>query len=201
LKPENVRFFESAADFRAWLEDNHETADYQWVGYPRKGHERAGQQVMTHREAVGEALCFGWIDGQAGKVGDDVLAVRFSKRRRGSIWSTVNVGRMHELMAAGLVQPAGMRAWQERREDRTSVYLTDQGAVELPPELEAVFRANEAAWEFWSGLPKGYRRQMTWWVVSAKRPETQRRRLDALIEEHAAGRRIDPVHMPRMSGR
>ena len=76
MKPENVRFFESAADFRAWLENNHESSDYQWVGYPRKGSPRTS---MTHAEAVGEALCFGWIDGQGGRVGDDVLAIRFSE--------------------------------------------------------------------------------------------------------------------------
>lgn len=200
MKPENVRIFESAAQFRAWLLENHDTADYQWVGYPRKGSPATDQPSMTHAEAVHEALCFGWIDGLAGKDGDE-FAVRFSKRRAGSVWSTVNVGRMRELLAAGRVAPAGMRAWEARREDRTSVYLSDMGVVELPPHLEAVFRANDAAWGFWNRQPAGYRRQMTWWVISAKRQDTQRRRLDVLVEEHAAGQRIDPVHRPRMSAR
>lgn len=73
-KPENVRIFESAAAFRAWLEENHGTTDNQWVGYPRKG---TGHATMTHAEAVTEALCFGWIDGQAGKTEDDVSLCAF----------------------------------------------------------------------------------------------------------------------------
>ena len=198
MKPENVRFYDSAADFRAWLETNHERAHYQWVGYPRKGSGRTG---MTHYEAVGEALCFGWIDGQAGRVGEDSLAVRFSKRRRDSIWSTVNVTRMAGLIADGRVTPAGMRAFEARSEHRTGVYVSDQSDVTLSDDLEAIFRSDSAAWDFWNSTPAGYRRQMTWWVVSAKRDETRRRRLDVLIEEHAAGRRIDPLHMPKMSSR
>lgn len=108
---------------------------------------------------------------------------------------------MNELVAADRVAPAGVRAWEERRDDRPSVYLTDMAVVELPSDLEAVFRANEAAWDFWNRQPPGYRRQMTWWVITAKRDETRGRRLDALIEEHAEGRRIDPLHMPKMSQR
>jgi uncharacterized protein YdeI (YjbR/CyaY-like superfamily) len=199
VKPENVRFFESPADFRAWLEQNHETADYQWIGFPRK--RAGGPPALTHFDAVTEALCFGWIDGQAGKVGDDFLAVRFSKRRKGSIWSHVNVARMNELVAAGRVAPAGMRAFEARTPERTGVYLHESNVVEFSPEQEQRFRANPAAWDFWKNTPPGYRRQMTWWVINAKREETRRRRLDVLIEEHAAGRRIDPVHMPKMSGR
>ena len=110
---------------------------------------------MTHAEAVGEALCFGWIDGQGGRVGDDVLAIRFSKRRRGSIWSTVNVNRMAVLIAEGRVTPAGLRAFEARRPERTGVYLTDQGDVALPDDLEAIFRANAAAWDFWNSTPGG----------------------------------------------
>ena len=108
---------------------------------------------------------------------------------------------MAVLTAEGRVTPAGMRAFEARRPERTGVYLTDQGDVALPDDLEAIFRANAVAWDFWNSTPAGYRRQMTWWVISAKRDETRRRRLDVLIEEHAAGRRIDPVHMPKMSGR
>src|SRR3954451_16214225 len=157
VKPENVRIFESAAEFRAWLEQHHQTTDFQWVGYPRKG---TGGPSMKHYDAVTEALCFGWIDGQAGKVGHDLFCVRFSKRRSGSIWSTVNVKRMNELITAGRVAPAGMRAFEARTPERTGVYLHETDKVEFDPELEERFRANAAAWDFWSNTPRGYRRQM-----------------------------------------
>jgi uncharacterized protein YdeI (YjbR/CyaY-like superfamily) len=197
VKPENVLFFNSAADFRAWLEKNHESSDHQWVAVARK---TAAEPGLKLADAVMEALCFGWIDGQGGRVGD-ALAVRFSKRRRGSIWSTINVGRMNSLIAEGRVAPAGMRAWEARRHDRTGVYMNDMANVELPDDLEAIFRANGPAWEFWSSCPPGYRRQMTWWVISAKRDETRGRRFEALVEQHASGQRIDPLHLPKVSQR
>ena len=194
MKPENVLFFDSAADFRRWLESNHETADAQWVGFYRKGSGRGG---LTWSDAVPEALCFGWIDGQGAPLDEQSRAIRFSKRRKGSIWSTVNIGHMEALIAADRVAPAGMRAYAARRADRIGVYSHDSGGSVFPPDLEARFRANERAWDFWNRQPPGYRRQMTWWVVSAKRDETRERRLFSLISEHAAGRRLDPLHLPK----
>jgi len=194
VKPENVLFFGSAADFRTWLETNHETADAQWVGLYRKASGRGG---LTWNEAVLEALCFGWIDGQGAPLDEQSRAIRFSKRRKGSIWSTVNMRHMDALIAAGRVAPAGMRTYEARRADRIGVYSHDSGRAHFSPDLEARFRANEAAWDFWNRQPPGYRRQMTWWVVSAKRDETRERRMSALVSEHAAGRRLDPLHLPK----
>jgi uncharacterized protein YdeI (YjbR/CyaY-like superfamily) len=198
VKPENVRFFDSRVDFRAWLEENHEATEYQWVGFYKRESGRGG---LTYEEAVLEALCFGWIDGQLGPIDEQRRAIRFARRRPRSIWSTVNVGRMERLITEGRVTPAGMRVYEARTPERTGIYLHETSEVAFPPDLEGRFRANSAAWNFWNTTPAGYRRQMTWWVINAKRQETRLRRLEVLIEEHAAGRRIDPVHMPRMGER
>jgi uncharacterized protein YdeI (YjbR/CyaY-like superfamily) len=198
VKPENVIFFESAAEFREWLRKNHATADYQWLGFYKKGAARSG---VDYEAAVLEALCFGWIDGQLGPMDAERRAVRFTPRRLGSIWSKVNIARMERLIADGQVAPAGMRAYEARTPERSGIYLHEGGKAEFTADLEERFRANPAAWEFWSSTPAGYRRQMTWWVVNAKREETRLRRLEVLIEEHGAGRRLDPVHMPKMSER
>ena len=86
--------------------------------------------------------------------------------------------------------PAGVRAYEARRDDNSGIYAFEQGAVELPPEALARLREDEAAWAFWESRPAGYRRIATWWVLSAKRAETRERRLATLIADCAAGRLI-----------
>ena len=195
-KPEEVLFFESAADFRRWLEANHETRSEAWVGYYKKVTGRGG---LTYAQALDEALCFGWIDGQGCSLDDQSYTNRWTPRRAQSIWSTVNVKRVGELIAAGRMQPAGLAAFRARTREMTGVYLSDMDPDALPPDLIQAFQASTPAWEFWSRQPPGYRRQMMWWVLSAKRDETRRHRLTALIEEHAQGRRIDPLHLPKLA--
>jgi len=198
LKPENVLFFDSQAEFRAWLERNHDKSAYQWVGFYKKA---AAITALDYDQAVEEALCFGWIDGQGAGIDDIRRAIRFTPRRKGSIWSNVNVRRIQGLIEAGRVAPSGLAAFQARRADRTGVYSSENAPLEFSDELEARFRANEPAWEFWNKQPAGYRRQMTWWVMNARRDETRSRRMAALIEQHATGQRIEPTRLPKMSER
>jgi uncharacterized protein YdeI (YjbR/CyaY-like superfamily) len=191
--PAEVTFFDSAADFRRWLEANHETATELWVGHWKKGSGRGG---LAYAEGVDEALCFGWIDGKTRRLDEAAYAIRYTPRRRGSNWSVVNIGRIGELTAAGRMHPAGLRAFEARGEVRTGVYSYENRPAHLPEELAEVFRRHPEAWSFFAGQPPSYRRAATWWVVSAKRPETQQRRLAALIERSAAGRRIDALSPP-----
>jgi uncharacterized protein YdeI (YjbR/CyaY-like superfamily) len=115
MKPpmlEEVQIFPSAADFRAWLESHHDTANELWVGYYKKGVPKTS---ITYPEAVEEALCFGWIDGLARRIDDEVSALRFTPRRKGSNWSETNVGKMQWLIASGRARPAGIAAFEARR--------------------------------------------------------------------------------------
>ncbi len=196
MKPENVSFFDSAPEFRAWLADNHAAAPFQWVGFYKKA---AGPRGLSYDEAVREALCFGWIDGQANRVDDLRITVRFSPRRPGSNWSASNIQRMSELTRSGLMQPAGLRAFEARRPPEPDGYSYETRPEDLPEHLEQVFRASPTAWQFWRGQTPSYRKSMTWWVVSAKRDDTRLRRLAALIDESAAGRKISEVNLPKLS--
>jgi len=196
-KPSPV-VFPSAADFRSWLEANHASAPELWVGYYKKG---SGKSSMTYAEGVDEALCFGWIDGQIRSIDDEVYANRYTPRRPRSIWSTPNVRRMHELIADGRARPSGIAVFDARTPERTGVYSHDRRDEGLPPDLEAAFRANDRAWRFWLDQPAGYRRQMTWWIISAKREDTRQRRLEALIAHCATGQRIDPLNLPSTTQR
>jgi uncharacterized protein YdeI (YjbR/CyaY-like superfamily) len=191
------RYFKTAKDLRVWLERHHATADELWVGLYKKG---SGRLSVTWPEVVDEALCFGWIDGIRKSIDDERYANRLTPRKA-NFWSAVNVRRFEALRNEGRVRPAGLRAFEERREDRTRVYSYEQRyQIELDPAFTRRFRAKKRAWDWFHTQPKGYRTTAVYWVMSAKRPETRERRLDTLIEDSAKGRRVPPLR-PRTGGR
>ena len=190
----DVRIFAAPAEFRAWLEANHDSASELWVGYYKKA---TGKTSMTYAEAVEEALCFGWIDGLTFRIDDEVHTNRFTPRRKGSNWSAINIAKMGELEAAGRLHPAGRRAFAERDRRKDAVYSYERPPAELPADWVRRFQEDGAAWEHWQAETPSYRRQATYWVVSAKRPETRRRRFETLLADSAAGRRIAPMRVGR----
>ena len=179
-------FFESEADFRRWLAANHETAPELLVGFWKKG---SGRPSIDWPQARDQALCFGWIDGVRKSLGEESYTIRFTPRRKGSIWSNVNVARYEALTAEGQMTPAGVRAYEENK-GRQGVYAYENAVKELTAAETAAFRKNKAAWADWEGRPAGYRRVVLHWIGSAKRPETRAKRLATLIEDSAAGRKI-----------
>jgi uncharacterized protein YdeI (YjbR/CyaY-like superfamily) len=185
-------FFASPAEWRAWLETNHAHASEVIVGFHKKA---TGRPSMTWPEAVDEALCFGWIDGVRRSHGPEAYTNRFTPRRRRSNWSAINVKRVGELTAEGRMTPAGIAAFEARKDTGVYSYEQQRQAV-LEPEQEARFRAVAAAWEWFSARPPSYRRAAIHWVTSAKRPETRERRLATLIADSAAGRPIKPLARP-----
>ena len=193
MKP---RFFATAANWRAWLEEHHATAPEVVVGFYRKGSRKPS---VTWPEAVDQALCFGWIDGIRRRIDDESYSNRFTPRRRASNWSVINVKRVRELRALGLMRPAGLAAFEAREDARTGQYSYEQAGRELEPELEARLRANAEAWRYWQAQPAGYRRTVSHWITSAKQPATRERRLASLIEDSAAGRPIKPMRYGQRS--
>ena len=189
----DVRFFETPAELRAWLEANHETATELWVGFHKKA---TGRPSITWSEAVDQALCFGWIDGVRKSVDASSYANRFTPRRPTSAWSKVNIEKVARLREQGLMRPAGLRAFEARDEARSGIYSFEQAPKELPPAYAERFQQHGPAWAFFQAQPPGYRRTATFWVVSAKREETRLKRLDTLIEDSAQGRRIGLLARP-----
>ena len=180
-------FFTTPAAFRRWLERNHDKADELLVGFWKKD---SGKPSITWPESVDEALSFGWIDGVRRRIDDESYSIRFTPRRRGSIWSAVNIKRATELSKLGRMAPAGLRAFEARDEKKSAIYSYENRPRDLAPEYEKRFRANEKAWDFWSAQPPGYRRLATYWVMEAKKEETRERRLTLLIDDSAHGRRL-----------
>jgi uncharacterized protein YdeI (YjbR/CyaY-like superfamily) len=190
----DAQFFATADDLRAWFSEHHETAPELFVGYWKKG---TGGTGVSHPEAIEQALCFGWIDSVARRLDDQRYQVRFTPRRRSSVWSAVNVAKIAELTARGLMHPAGLRAFEQRKPDQASVYSYEQPeAVQFAAEQTALLRGNPSAWEWFTRQTPAYRRSATHWVITAKRPETRARRLAQLIADSAEGRKVPPL-IPR----
>ncbi len=153
-----------------------------WVGFYKKG---SGKPSITWPESVDEALCFGWIDGVRKSMGEESYTIRFTPRKDGSIWSAVNIKRAGELIKEGLMQPAGLRAFEDRREDRERRYAYEQQGSKLSDEYEEKFKADPKAWSFYQSQAPWYQRTTAWWVMSAKKEETRLKRLDQLIADSA----------------
>ena len=192
-KPENVIFFATPAELRAWFEANHETAAELWVGYHRK---RTGLTSITWQDLVDQELCFGWIDSVRYSLDDDRSAQRVTPRRKGSIWSAINIRRFGELEAMGVVHPAGRAAFERRDEARSRIYAYENRSRGFDEATEAEFRKHRKAWAFFESQAPSYRKTAAFWVMSAKQEATRARRLSALIDCSTNGERL-PAFQPR----
>jgi uncharacterized protein YdeI (YjbR/CyaY-like superfamily) len=187
-------FFETPADFRAWLEQNHEEHKELLVGFYKKG---SGRPSITWPESVDQALCFGWIDGVRRGIDDESYTIRFTPRKPSSNWSSVNIKRVGDLEELGLMRAAGRAAFERRSAERSGIYSYEQRhAATLDPAQQREFRANPQAWDFFQAQPRGYRQTATHWVVRAKREETKAKRLATLIDDSANGRRLRHLVSP-----
>jgi len=184
LKP---KFFRTPADFRTWLENNHATATELWVGFYKKD---SGEPSITWSESVDQALCFGWIDGIRKGVDKISYRIRFTPRRRGSIWSAINITRAKELVRQKQMRPTGLKAFAARIENKSGIYSYEQRSTELSEPYAKLLKRNNAAWNFFKKQPPSYRRMIGWWIISAKKEETRMARLTKLISESANGKRL-----------
>ncbi len=184
MKP---RYFRSQSDFRRWLAANHASARELRVGFYKKASGKGG---LGYKEAVDEALCFGWIDGIKKRVDEASYTHRFTPRRPGSIWSAINLKRMQELIASGVVSKAGLETYERRDPKRAGLYSFENRPKTFDA-LEKTFRANARAWTFFLAQPPGYRKVCTFFVMSAKKEETRLRRLEVLMNVSSKGQRLE----------
>jgi len=183
-------FFSQPSEFRQWLEKNHNEVKELWVGYYKKA---SGIPSITWPESVDEALCFGWIDGLRKSIDEKSYKIRFTPRRPGSHWSAVNIKRVGELKALGLMQPAGLEAFEKRDEKKSKQAAFEQQSVKLPEAYELKIKANKKAWGFFLSLAPSYKKTSVWWVISAKQEATRLKRLDTLIASSEKGEKIPPL--------
>lgn len=197
MTPEAPIFFETPAEFRAWLKKNHASCRQQWIGFQRKS---SGRPSVTWPESVDQALCFGWIDGLRKTIDENSYRIRFTPRRSTSIWSAVNIRRFQELKREGKVHRAGLDTYAKRTTNKSGVYSYEnrKSAVLSRAALQQ-FKSNLKAWKWFKQQAPWYQRTVIWWVTSAKRADTQQKRLGILIDDSAAGRRIGALRSDKKS--
>lgn len=187
MSEEAPAFFPDAADFRAWLEEHHTSADHLWVGYYKKA---TGKPSVTWEDTVDEALCYGWIDGIRKSRDDESYVIRLTPRKPKSVWSQRNIDLVERLTAEGRMKPEGLAAFAHKDVHPDSGYRVADFAAELTAEMIERFKATLGAWEYYHEQPPGYRRQTARWVMGAKRVETRQRRLSTLIDDSGNQLRI-----------
>ena len=193
-----ARFFRTPSALRRWLDAHHDDTPEIWIGLFKKA---SGKKGVTYQEALDEALCYGWIDGLTRRLDDERYAIRFTPRKRGSLWSAVNTKRVGELIELGRMNPAGLAAFERRDKAKTNRYSFEQARVTFTAAQEKMWKANPKARDFFKVQAPSYQKASTWWVVSAKKEETRERRLEALIDHSARGRRLPQLTPPARRSR
>jgi uncharacterized protein YdeI (YjbR/CyaY-like superfamily) len=179
--------FRTQADYRAWLQRHHATEKEQFL---RLYKTHAKDRGIGYREALDEALCFGWIDGVRRSLDDVSFTQRFTPRKAKSNWSAVNIKRVKELEAEGRMCEPGLAAFRARTTTGPAPYSFENRNITFDAAAEKTFRANKRAWKFFEEQAPWYRRTTAFWVMSAKKEETRAKRLAELIARCADGARV-----------
>jgi uncharacterized protein YdeI (YjbR/CyaY-like superfamily) len=177
-------FFAGQKEFRKWLDKNHKKETELVVGFYKVD---SGKPSMTWSQSVDEALCFGWIDGVRTSIDKSSYQIRFTPRKPTSIWSAVNIQKIKDLTKQGLMKPAGVASFKNRKENKSKIYPHENDEVEFSSDFEKKFKANNIAWNYFQTLAPSYRKSSKNWVMSAKQESTKVKRLTTLIADSQAG--------------
>lgn len=180
----NPIFFSNQNEFRLWLIDNHTLESELIVGYYKLNSQWSS---MTWSESVDQALCFGWIDGRRNSIDDISYQIRFTPRKKSSIWSAVNIKKVEELTLKGLMYPAGLEIYQLRIEEKSKVYAFENEEMKLTTEYENLFKENTKAWTYFENLAPSYRKLSLAHIMTAKQESTRFKRLQEIISDCELG--------------
>ena len=180
-----------AAAFRDWLDANKDSSGGVWLVLAKKN--TTDPTSLTYAQALEEALCQGWIDGQKRSRDATTFMQRFTPRRRTSRWSKRNVDLAEGLIADGRMLPSGLVEIERAKADgRWAAAYSGQAAATVPADLAAALAANVAAGKMFASLNGANRYSVLYRIETAKRAETRARRIDQLVEMLARGETIHP---------
>ncbi|MHC8949829.1 YdeI/OmpD-associated family protein [Sphingobacterium hungaricum] len=184
----DVLFFATASSFRNWLTQHHGSETELYVGFYKIG---SGKESITWSEAVDQALCFGWIDGRKDTLDPESYSIRFTPRKKNSIWSAINIRKVEQLTEAGLMREAGLKAYALRDENKDNSYYHEAGELSLEASQEKLFKKNRSAWNYFSKQAPSYKKTVIHWITSAKQDKTKAARLEKAILESKEKRRLN----------
>jgi uncharacterized protein YdeI (YjbR/CyaY-like superfamily) len=171
-------YFKDQFEFRKWLEENHLTVKELIVGFYKVG---SSKYNMSWSESVDQALCYGWIDGIRRSVDEESYCIRFTPRKKSSIWSRINIEKVERLKELGLMNQAGLIAYSFRTDEKSEIYSFEKEHQSLPEDFENRFKSNPKAWEYFFNLAPSYKKSTINWILSAKQKKTQESRLEKTI--------------------
>lgn len=183
----SATFFSTQDEFREWLKIHYKEQTELLVGFYKV---KCGKPSMTWSQSVDQALCFGWIDGVRRTIDSESYSIRFTPRRRTSIWSTINIKKVEELTKAGLMTAEGLKAFTFRTESKSEIYSHEKEPKLLDTDYEVQFKMNELAWNFFTNQAPSYRKVIIHWIMSAKQEKTRQSRLDKVIKESELQKKI-----------
>jgi len=182
------RYMKTRGQWRSWLEKHHDREKELWLIFYKKHTGRTG---LAYEEAVQEALCFGWIDGILKRIDDEKHTIRFSPRRKNSIWSQTNKKRVARMIAEMRMTEAGLaKVAAAKRNGQWENASVQRPTPEIPSELNQALAGNKAARENFENLAPSYRRQYIWWIAIAKRAETRRKRVVEAVRLLAENKKL-----------
>ncbi len=172
--------FETKKKFADWLAKQHDQSAGVRLKLAKKG---AGIPSVTYEEAVEVALCYGWIDGQAGGIDDKYWLVKFTPRRPKSIWSKINTERVERLIESGEMKPSGLKAVEVAKQDgRWDAAYSSQKNIEVPEDFQSALDKNKKAKAFFESLTRARRYSFLFRIVTAKKAETREKRIKQFVE-------------------
>jgi uncharacterized protein YdeI (YjbR/CyaY-like superfamily) len=181
-----IKFFDTASKFEAWLKKNHSTSKGIWLQFYKKD---SGVKSLNHPGALDVALCYGWIDAVANKYDDASYLQRFTPRRPKSIWSKKNIDNTNRLIEAGKMKPSGLKAIEEAKADgRWEAAYDSPTNSTIPPDFLKALKKDKASYEFFKTLNKTNTFAITWRLQTAKKPETREKRMKMILAMLAEGK-------------
>ena len=182
--------FESPEQWQQWLAENHADLDGVWIRLFKKG---SGKRTITFAEALDEALCYGWIDGQSKSYDQESWLQKFTPRRARSLWSKVNIQNVERLIEAGKMKPAGLQQIEAAKQDgRWERAYDSPSTATVPEDFLQELNKDEKAKAFFESLNKTNTYAITWRLQTAKKPETRQKRMKAILEMLAKGEKFHP---------
>lgn len=183
-----TKSFTSASAWEKWLAANHTKSDGIWL---RIFNKESGEKTVTYAEALDEALCYGWIDGQKKKFDSDSWIQKFTPRRARSIWSKRNIEHIERLTKENRMKAAGLKAFEDAKKDGRLESAYDSPSNATPPDdFLKRLEKNKKAKAFFDSLNKTNKYAITWRLQTAKKPETREKRMNIILEMLAKGEKF-----------
>lgn len=187
IEPEKARYFPAPEKWRRWLEKNHDKAKEVWLVHFKKA---SGRKSVSHDDAVGEALCFGWIDGQLKSIDSGKYILRYSPRKPASVWSEINKKKAERMIALGKMSAAGLKKIEDaKRSGQWDNAYTNLKREKMPPDLKSALSRDREAWTNFRRFANTYRNMYIGWVTGAKTEPTRKKRIEEVVRRSALNKK------------